>query len=215
MQTRQRGRALGNSGEPPGGCPVSHRAVQLPSRCSTAADRFAILWSPADVIPSTCGSGGTGRRASLRSLWPQGRGGSSPLFRTSNSGPYRRHFRPSESLRQAYASGARSASCATGVRQPRTRGCGGPCYPVAVTTRGGGFESRPLRHPPSRASRLAARASAGWLRVRAPKPLAKAAHPLRQTPSGAMRTCLSSWDVPQGDATKARHAQLAQHVIAS
>lgn len=29
-----------------------------------------------------CGSGGIGRRASLRSLCPQGRGGSSPLFRT-------------------------------------------------------------------------------------------------------------------------------------
>ena len=30
----------------------------------------------------SCGSGGIGRRASLRSLWPQGRGGSSPPFRT-------------------------------------------------------------------------------------------------------------------------------------
>ena len=30
----------------------------------------------------SCGSGGIGRRASLRSLCPQGRGGSSPLFRT-------------------------------------------------------------------------------------------------------------------------------------
>ena len=34
------------------------------------------------IVPSSCGSGGTGRRASLRSLWPQGRGGSNPLFRT-------------------------------------------------------------------------------------------------------------------------------------
>jgi hypothetical protein len=42
-----------------------------------------ILLSPADVIPSTCGSGGTGRRASLRSLFPKGSGGSSPLFRTT------------------------------------------------------------------------------------------------------------------------------------
>jgi hypothetical protein len=48
-----------------------------------AREGSAILQSPADVIPSTCGSGGTGRRASLRSLWPQGRGGSSPLFRTN------------------------------------------------------------------------------------------------------------------------------------
>src|SRR5829696_5540999 len=52
---------------------------------STAGDGFAILWSPADVIPSTCGSGGTGRRASLRSLFPKGSGGSSPLFRTTHS----------------------------------------------------------------------------------------------------------------------------------
>jgi hypothetical protein len=35
------------------------------------------------VFSSSCGSGGTGRRASLRSLWPQGRGGSNPLFRTN------------------------------------------------------------------------------------------------------------------------------------
>src|SRR5213594_2686053 len=32
-----------------------------------------------------CGSGGTGRRAGLRILWPQGRGGSTPSFRTSRS----------------------------------------------------------------------------------------------------------------------------------
>src|SRR5580704_19188094 len=29
-----------------------------------------------------CGSGGTGRRARLRILWPKGRGGSNPSFRT-------------------------------------------------------------------------------------------------------------------------------------
>jgi hypothetical protein len=34
-----------------------------------------------------CGSGGIGRRASLRSLLPQGSGGSSPLFRTSLRSP--------------------------------------------------------------------------------------------------------------------------------
>src|SRR6266403_2322340 len=32
-----------------------------------------------------CGSGGTGRRARLRILWPKGRGGSNPSFRTSLS----------------------------------------------------------------------------------------------------------------------------------
>src|SRR5215471_3031343 len=38
---------------------------------------------PALVILPSCGSGGTGRRASLRSLWPQGREGSNPFFRTT------------------------------------------------------------------------------------------------------------------------------------
>jgi hypothetical protein len=52
-------------------------------RRSTGTKVSLILWSPADVIPSTCGSGGTGRRASLRSLFPKGSGGSSPLFRTT------------------------------------------------------------------------------------------------------------------------------------
>src|SRR6266704_447310 len=32
-----------------------------------------------------CGSGGTGRRARLRILWPKGRGGSNPSFRTTLS----------------------------------------------------------------------------------------------------------------------------------
>ena len=31
-----------------------------------------------------CGSGGTGRRARLRILWPKGRGGSNPSFRTNS-----------------------------------------------------------------------------------------------------------------------------------
>ncbi len=35
----------------------------------------------------TCGRGGTGRRAALRSLWPKGRGSSSLLDRTIRSGP--------------------------------------------------------------------------------------------------------------------------------
>jgi hypothetical protein len=49
-------------------------------RCS----RRSVNDSPS-VFPPRCGSGGTGRRASLRSLWPQGRGGSSPLFRTTQN----------------------------------------------------------------------------------------------------------------------------------
>src|SRR5690606_5979209 len=36
--------------------------------------------------PIACGSGGTGRRASLRSLFPQGSGGSSPLLRSTSAG---------------------------------------------------------------------------------------------------------------------------------
>src|SRR5690242_9152819 len=35
------------------------------------------------LINMTCGRGGTGRRAALRSLWPKGRGSSSLLDRTS------------------------------------------------------------------------------------------------------------------------------------
>jgi hypothetical protein len=35
--------------------------------------------------PPLCGSGGTGRRASLRSLWASARGGSNPPFRTIDS----------------------------------------------------------------------------------------------------------------------------------
>src|SRR5690348_5696487 len=37
-----------------------------------------------------CGSGGTGRRAGLRILWPRGRGGSTPPFRTHASGSRQR-----------------------------------------------------------------------------------------------------------------------------
>src|SRR5437868_7814373 len=40
---------------------------------------------PAHPLPAiflTCGRGGTGRRAALRSLWPKGRGSSSLLDRT-------------------------------------------------------------------------------------------------------------------------------------
>src|SRR6478672_5965327 len=38
------------------------------------------------VLPQR-GSGGIGRRASLRSWWPKGRRGSSPFFRTKNDNP--------------------------------------------------------------------------------------------------------------------------------
>ncbi len=38
--------------------------------------------TPTDRMELRCGSGGTGRRARLRILWPKGRGGSNPSFRT-------------------------------------------------------------------------------------------------------------------------------------
>jgi hypothetical protein len=79
---RDSGRARGTPGPIVSVGPALPRWTGGGSR-STGQDGFAILRSPADLIPSTCGSGGTGRRASLRSLWPQGRGGSSPLFRTN------------------------------------------------------------------------------------------------------------------------------------
>ena len=47
---------------------------------------------PASRFHPSCGSGGTGRRASLRSLWPQGRGGSNPLFRTNLRSHVRRRL---------------------------------------------------------------------------------------------------------------------------
>jgi hypothetical protein len=48
-----------------------------------------IINDPADKgINVECGSGGIGRRVSLRSLWPNhGRVGSSPTFRTTGSFP--------------------------------------------------------------------------------------------------------------------------------
>ena len=42
--------------------------------------RLDVKWQ---CITSSCGSGGTGRRARLRILWPKNRGGSSPLSRTN------------------------------------------------------------------------------------------------------------------------------------
>src|SRR5262249_48933186 len=43
--------------------------------------------SNAFVSKQQCGCGGTGRRAGLRSLWGNTRGGSSPLIRTKDSIP--------------------------------------------------------------------------------------------------------------------------------
>ncbi len=58
--------------------------VALDDPCERARLAHAILSSSGQswFIPS-CGSGGTGRRASLRSLFSQESGGSNPLFRTS------------------------------------------------------------------------------------------------------------------------------------
>lgn len=38
---------------------------------------------PGDKVKKLSGAGGTGRRAGLRSQWPQGRAGSSPVPRTN------------------------------------------------------------------------------------------------------------------------------------
>src|SRR5687768_2399136 len=53
------------------------------------ADCVILDSSASRSVPSLCGSGGTGRRASLRSLLPQGSGGSNPLFRTNKSSRFR------------------------------------------------------------------------------------------------------------------------------
>src|SRR5262245_54657037 len=42
---------------------------------------------PLPYNPGGRESGGTGRRAALRTLWPQGHGGSSPPFRTTRTPP--------------------------------------------------------------------------------------------------------------------------------
>ena len=53
------------------------------ARCRAFATGRAL---PVVALPAsylmTCGRGGTGRRAALRSLWPKGRGSSSLLDRT-------------------------------------------------------------------------------------------------------------------------------------
>src|SRR5881296_2753364 len=51
-----------------------HCTLGLPA---TARLHAVVEWS------YHCGSGGTGRRARLRILWPKGRGGSNPSFRTN------------------------------------------------------------------------------------------------------------------------------------
>ena len=69
-------------------CPVLNSGAKVPRAWGRAGGRFTlrtvfvILDVPARDVPG-CGSGGTGRRASLRSLWGQPRGGSNPPFRTN------------------------------------------------------------------------------------------------------------------------------------
>src|SRR3954453_12555975 len=72
--------------------------------CSRAALRGRSAFARGRALPvpalsqpahfMTCGRGGTGRRAALRSLWPKGRGSSSLLDRTSiaRSGRMSRQF---------------------------------------------------------------------------------------------------------------------------
>ena len=63
----------------PGLCTAGDCAPDAYQNPSGAAFPKLIKWR------HHCGSGGTGRRARLRILWPKGRGGSNPSFRTKLS----------------------------------------------------------------------------------------------------------------------------------
>ena len=72
----------------------SRRGLRLPARAKIKAAKLAciplkaLLGARSYLVPDPirtimmCGRGGTGRRATLRSLWPKGRGSSSLLDRT-------------------------------------------------------------------------------------------------------------------------------------
>src|SRR5260370_30663917 len=67
---------------PPGipmACQFFRRGIPLSGLPAIARLHAVVEWK------HHCGSGGTGRRARLRILWPKGRGGSNPSFRTNLS----------------------------------------------------------------------------------------------------------------------------------
>jgi len=59
--------------------------VQAAADCDERARRRTTSVPAAMIYCGRRGSGGTGRRAGLRILWPKGRGGSTPSFRTKKS----------------------------------------------------------------------------------------------------------------------------------
>ena len=81
------------------GADSAQEAQRAGSRGPSAGWRKAtfsvyLLFLPA-LLVLQCGSGGTGRRASLRSLFPKGSEGSNPFFRTSIKSNDIKHLRRS------------------------------------------------------------------------------------------------------------------------
>ncbi len=113
-----------------GGAPRALRCMLARGSWSAAlflagVDALYCRFLPAVFL--ACGSGGTGRRASLRSLWPQGRGGSNPLFRTSLIGALPRTPAPFVPLAIQLAP---LRSRLDGLRARAGRGAAAPCAPL-------------------------------------------------------------------------------------
>src|SRR5216683_6235877 len=68
-----------NPARNPNGLSVLSQGIPLSGLPAIARLHAVVEWN------HHCGSGGTGRRARLRILWPKGRGGSNPSFRTNLS----------------------------------------------------------------------------------------------------------------------------------
>ena len=81
------------------------------------------------------GSGGIGRRASLRSLWPQGREGSSPFFRTIDCDADRRYFTTIFATLSVYSLARRIAAMCGGCANGTT--CASETRSIKGTQHGG------------------------------------------------------------------------------
>ncbi len=77
-----RSSAAGAPQQPAPAAPAPAPVAPAQPAPAAPASTDAVASSRSTVLPS-CGSGGIGRRTSLRGWRPQGRGGSSPFFRTS------------------------------------------------------------------------------------------------------------------------------------
>ena len=64
-------------------CVSTGRIAPYPSRARGVLPWVFCTMDSAGGLTPPCGSGGIGRRAGLRILWPKGRGGSTPSFRTN------------------------------------------------------------------------------------------------------------------------------------